>query len=108
MDSWGSLHSKIVTCGSLLRATLSIASNPLASCAKETFHTVQISMGLLLRLLLTLFLAVVHFLVASLVLKIATVVSEALLGLASPVGLQRLHLTLECVIDALSLIDGVV
>ncbi len=84
VDTWSSLYSKIMTGCRLLGATCSIASDALAPCAEEAFHTVQISVRLC-RLLLAFLLAVVHLLMSSLMLNLATVVSESGLCSSSPI-----------------------
>ncbi len=84
VNTWSSLHSKIMTGCRLLGATCSIASDALAPCAEEAFHTVQISVRLG-RLLLAFLLAVVHLLVSSLMLNLATVVPESSLSSSCPI-----------------------
>ena len=84
MDTWSSLYPKIMTGCCLLGTTCSIASDALAPCAEEAFHTVQISVRLG-RLLLAFLLAVVHLLMSSLMLNLATVVPESGLSSSSPI-----------------------
>ena len=57
-------------------------SNSLASSTKETLHTVQIP-NVLGSLVLRLTLAVVDFLVVTLILKITTVITESVIRTAA-------------------------
>ena len=107
MHSRSSLVSKVVAGSCLGRTAASIAANTLPSGTEETFHTVEVTVGLG-SLLCRLILAVVHLGVGTLVLKGAAIVTEASLRTVGSIRLKRLHLALESVIYALSLIDGVV
>ena len=72
-----------MTCGSLLGARLvklSVASttNALASSTEESLHTVQVS-NVLGSLMLSFALAVVDFLLVTLMLKVATVIAKSVI-----------------------------
>lgn len=97
-----------MACCCLLRGSSSIvATDTLTSGTEEALHAVKTSDVRLSRLL-RLTLAVIHFVVGSLVLEIPTVVAETILRAIRAIGLDRLHLVLEGIIYALSLVHRVV
>ena len=86
-----------------------IVSNALTSCAEETFDAIDIVLVLGSTRLRRLALAVVHFLVVARVLQASTVVIESwLISAGSCIRLDRLHLTLQSVVNTLALIHWMI
>ena len=105
----GAFTSELVTSSGALWWTTSVAaSDALASSAEEALHAVEIT-HILTCGLLRLALAVVNFLMVRLLLQVSAIIAESGLSLTTcSIGLKRLHLGLESIIDTLPLVDRMI